>query len=186
VLAGSLSGDSLLSTSSTRVRAVLNTPIPNAKTLNVHFRILGDSATVKPDSDGVTRKGVTVWANVLNACNLYFLACRTDSRQPSGTTVVEAQEQLNPAITGPISNAQLNSCAGQGYSFMAPPSFSKTDIMDGQWHDFTIRRTALIFRLYLDQNLMVEAVPMPNSLTDTGLYGLRTDNVNIELSVTIV
>ena len=186
MLAGSLSGDSLLSTSSTRVRAVLNTPIPNAKTLNVHFRILGDSATVKPDSDGVTRKGVTVWANVLNACNLYFLACRTDSRQPSGTTVVEAQEQLNPAITGPISNAQLNSCAGQGYSFMAPPSFSKTDIMDGQWHDFTIRRTALIFRLYLDQNLMVEAVPMPNSLTDTGLYGLRTDNVNIELSVTIV
>ena len=121
----------------------------------------------------------------MNACNLDFLACRTDSREAAGTTVVEAQSQINPLVTGPIDNAQLNSCAGLGY---APPvkNVSSIDIMDGAWHSFRIDRIAKAYALYLDDKFMVASLPPRDPiLFDTGLYGLRTDNVNIELTVTV-
>lgn len=121
----------------------------------------------------------------MNACNLDFLACRTDSREAAGTTVVEAQSQINPLVTGPIDNAQLNSCAGLGY---APPvkNVSSINIMDGAWHDFRVDRIGRRYGLYLDGNFMVISPPVRDPiLFDTGLYGLRTDNVNIELTVTV-
>jgi len=119
---------------------------------------------------------------MLNACNLDFLACRTDSREASGTTVVEAQSQINPLITGLIDSAQLKSCAGQGYGSPIK-TVSKINIMDGAWHDFRINRLAKGYGLYLDDKFM--AASLPSVLSDAGLYGLRTDNVNIELIVTV-
>ena len=185
ILSGGMTGssDGSITVNTARLRTVLNESLDNIKTVNVRFRILGDSPSVKPDSDGVTRKGVTLWANMLNACNLDFLACRTDSREPSGTTVVEAQSQINPSIiTGPIDNAQLNSCAGHGYT---PPvkTVSSINIMDGAWHDFRIDRIGSGYGLYLDDQFMV--VALPSIFSDTGLYGLRTDNVNIELMLSV-
>ena len=121
----------------------------------------------------------------MNACNLDFLACRTDSREAAGTTVVEAQSQINPLVTGPIDNAQLNSCAGQGYT---PPikKVSNIDIMDGAWHTFRVDRISKGYGLCLDGQFMVATVPPRDPiLFDTGLYGLRTDNVNVELTVTV-
>ena len=187
VLSGSLTGnpDGSITVNTARLRTVLDQPLPNIRSINVRFRILGNSPTVKPDSDGVTRKGVTLWANVLNACNLDFLSCRTDSREVSGTIVVEAQSQINPLVTGPIDNAQLNSCAGLGYT---PPlkTVSNIDIMDGSWHSFRIDRIGKGYGLYLDGQFMVATVPPRDPiLFDTGLYGLRTDNVNIQLVVTV-
>ena len=119
---------------------------------------------------------------MLNACNLDVLACRTDSREASGTTVVEAQSQINPLITGLIDSAQLKSCAGQGYGSPIK-TVSNTNIMDGAWHSFRIDRIAKGYSLYLDRELMV--VGLPSIFSDTGLYGLRTDNVNAELIVTV-
>ena len=180
VLSGQMTGnpDNSISINIARLRAVTNGMWPGLNRINYHFRILGDSPTISVDADGVTRKGVVLWADVVNACNLVFLSCRTDSREAAGTTVIEGQTQLNPAITGPITNAQLNSCAGIGYSLLDKRVLN-INIYDGNWHDFTISRSPTGFVIQLD------AVPLSLqiSLSDTGLYGLRTDNVNVELTV---
>jgi len=141
---------------------------------------LGDSPTVKPDADGVTRKGVTLWADIINACNLAFLSCRTDSREATGTTVIEGQLQLNPSITGPIDNIQLNTCAGIGYSLISKRVLP-IDIYDGNWHSFRIIRLSVGFEIGLDGN----PLDVPENLSNTGLYGLRTDNINAELVITV-
>src|SRR5439155_2271241 len=101
-LSGKMTGnaDGSISISVPRLRAVLKQPLI-ARSINYHFRITGPTSTIKVDSDGVTRKGVTLWANVINACNLDFLSCRTDDRVGAGFTVIEAQSQLNPLVTGP-------------------------------------------------------------------------------------
>src|SRR5439155_13771281 len=80
-LSGSMVGtaDGGIRVSVPRLRAVLKQPLI-ARSINYHFRITGPTSTIKVDSDGVTRMGVTLWANVINACNLDFLSCRTDDR----------------------------------------------------------------------------------------------------------
>ena len=161
-----------------RLRTVLKRSLFGLGSIKYRFRIRGDSPTVKPDSDGVTRKGVVLWADVINACNLAFLSCRTDSREASGTTVVEGQLQVNPSITGPIDNAQLNSCAGVGYSLVSKRVVN-IDIMDGNWHEFAVGISPVGFEIGLDGQFL----NIPIGLLDTGLYGLRTDNVNVDVLV---
>jgi len=135
---------------------------------------------VKADSDGVTRKGVVLWADMVNACNLVFLSCRTDSREAPGTTVIEGQLQVNKTITGSIDNAQLLSCAGVGYSLVSKRVLN-IDIFDGREHDFLVKIDPSGFQISLDG----QALDVPIGLLDTGLYGLRTDNVKAGVLITV-
>jgi hypothetical protein len=196
VLSGQLTGNpnSSISITTTRLRAVMNYTLPGAMRISYLFRILGSTSTINVDADGVTRQGVVLWANVHNACNIYFLSWRTDSRQPAGTSVVEAQSQINPNIVGPINNAQLNSCAGVGYSFLSQPNgtqakaVSSINIMDGAVHNFTIARLSPVsWRLYTDGALVLTAQDPGAILSvDSNLFALRTDNVMVTLTVQAV
>jgi len=180
VLSGAIAAnpDGSISVNVSRVRTLLNQPLPGLRSINYHFQVLGDSPTVKADSDGVTRKGVVLWADVVNACNLVFLSCRTDDREAPGTTVIEGQLQSNPSITGTIDNAQLNSCAGIGYSVVSKRVLN-IDIMDGKEHDFLVKIDSSGFQISLDQ----QSLDVPIGLPDTGLYGLRTDNVDANIMI---
>ena len=180
VLSGAIAAnpDGSISVNVSRVRTLLNQPLPGLRSINYHFQVLGDSPTVKADSDGVTRKGVVLWADVINACNLVFLSCRTDSREAPGTTVIEGQLQVNKTIIGTIDNAQLLSCAGVGYSLVSKRVLN-IDIMDGKQHDFLVKIDTGGFQISLDG----QSLDVPIGLLDTGLYGLRTDNVDANIMI---
>ena len=192
VISGSISGlaDSSIYTNVDRVRAAMTSPVPGVVSASYYFKILGSSPTVLPDSDGVTRQGVVFWVNMHNACNLYFLFWRTDSTKPAGTTVVGAKVQVNPTITSlDVNHSDLIACAGVGYSTISQPDgtpaeiSSNTNIMDGNWHNFTVVKLGPErWRLYTDSVLAFEAYdPSNNFPIDSNLWGLRLDNVQIQL-----
>src|SRR3989475_9273531 len=192
VISGSISGlaDNSIYANVARVRAAMTSPRPGVVSASYYFKILGSSPTVVPDSDGVTRQGVVFWANMHNACNLYFLFWRTDSTKPAGTTVVGAKVQVNPTITSlDVNHSDLIACAGVGYSTISQPDgtpaeiSSNTNIMDGNWHNFTIVKLGPErWRLYTDSVFVFEAYdPANNFPVDSNLWGLRLDNVQIQL-----
>src|SRR2546425_4856987 len=192
VISGSMSGlaDSSIYANVDRVRAAMTSPEPGVVSASYYFKILGSSPTVGPDSDGVTRQGVVFWINMQNACNLYFLFWRTDSTRPAGTTTVGAKVQANPSITSQtVNNSDLIACAGIGYSTLSQPdgtsaeTISNVNIMDGNWHNFTIVKLGPErWRLYTDSVFVFEAYdPANNFLVDSNLWGLRLDNVQIQL-----
>src|SRR6266568_6756414 len=192
VISGSVSGlaDNSIYTNVDRVRAAMTSPDPGVLSASYHFKILGNSSTVVPDSDGVTRQGVVFWANMQNACNLYFLFWRTDSSKPAGTTVVGAKVQVNPTITSiDVNHSDLIACAGVGYSTISQPDgtpaeiSSNVNIMDGNWHNFTVVKLGPErWRLYTDGMFAFEAYdPSNNFPIDSNLWGLRLDNVQIQL-----
>ncbi len=192
VISGSISGlaDSSIYTNVDRVRAVMTSPVPGVVSASYYFKILSSSPTVLPDSDGVTRQGVVFWVNMHNACNLYFLFWRTDSTKPAGTTVVGAKVQVNPSITSlDVNHSDLIACAGIGYSTISQPDgtpaeiSSNINIMDGNWHNFTVVKLGPErWRLYTDSVLAFEAYdPSNNFPIDSNLWGLRLDNVQIQL-----
>ena len=192
VISGSISGlaDSSIYTNVDRVRAAMTSPVPGVVSASYYFKILGSSPTVLPDSDGVTRQGVVFWVNMHNACNLYFLFWRTDSTKPAGTTVVGAKVQVNPTITSlDVNHSDLIACAGVGYSTISQPDgtpaefSSNLNIMDGNWHNFTVVKLGPErWRLYTDGVFAFEAYdPANNFPIDSNLWGLRLDNVEIQL-----
>jgi len=192
VISGSISGlaDDSIYANVDRVRAAMTSPEPRVVSASYYFKILGSSPTVGPDSDGVTRQGVVFWANMQNACNLYFLFWRTDSTKPVGTTVVGAKVQVNPTITSlDINHSDLIACAGVGYSTISQPDgtpaeiSSNLNIMDGNWHNFTVvKLSPERWRLYTDSMFALEAYdPSNNFPIDSNLWGLRLDNVQIQL-----
>ena len=192
VISGSISGlaDNSIYDNVARVRASMTSPIPGVVSASYYFKILGNSPTVSPDSDGVTRQGVVFWVNMQNACNLYFLFWRTDSTQPAGTTMVGAKVQANPSITSQtVNNSDLIACAGVGYSTLSQPDgtsaeiISNVNIMDGNWHNFTIVKLGPErWGLYADSVFVFEAYdPANNFPVDSNLWGLRLDNVQIQL-----
>src|SRR5437667_782637 len=192
VISGSISGlaDSSIYTNVDRVRAAMTSPVPGVVSASYYFKILGSSPTVLPDSDGVTRQGVVLWVNMQNACNLYFLFWRTDSTKPAGTTVVGAKVQVNPTITSlDVNHSDLIACAGVGYSTISQPDgtpaeiSSNLNIMDGNWHNFTVVKLGPErWRLYTDGVFAFEAYdPANNFPIDSNLWGLRLDNVEIQL-----
>src|SRR5438128_7779185 len=192
VISGSISGlaDSSIYTNVDRVRAAMTSPVPEVVSASYYFKILGSSPTVLPDSDGVTRQGVVFWVNMHNACNLYFLFWRTDSTKPAGTTVVGAKVQVNPTITSSaVNHSDLIACAGVGYSTISQPDgtpaeiSSNLNIMDGNWHNFTVVKLGPErWRLYTDGVFAFEAYdPANNFPIDSNLWGLRLDNVEIQL-----
>ncbi|OLE68607.1 hypothetical protein AUF78_15215 [archaeon 13_1_20CM_2_51_12] len=192
VMSGSISGlaDNSIYANVDRVRAAMTSPDPGVVSASYYFKILGSSPTVVPDSDGVTRQGVVFWANMHNACNLYFLFWRTDSTKPAGTTVVGAKVQVNPTITSlDVNHSDLIACAGVGYSTISQPDgtpaeiSSNTNVMDGNWHNFTVVKLGPErWRLYTDSMLAFEAYdPANNFPIDSNLWGLRLDNVQIQL-----
>jgi len=192
VISGSISGlaDSSIYTNVDRVRAAMTSPVPGVVSASYYFKILGSSPTVLPDSDGVTRQGVVLWVNMQNACNLYFLFWRTDSTKPAGTTVVGAKVQVNPTITSlDVNHSDLIACAGVGYSTISQPDgtpaeiSSNLNIMDGNWHNFTVVKLGPErWRLYTDRVFAFEAYnPSNNFPIDSNLWGLRLDNVEIQL-----
>jgi len=192
VISGSISGlaDNSIYANVARVRAAMTSPIPGVVSASYYFKILGNSPTVSPDSDGVTRQGVVFWVNMQNACNLYFLFWRTDSTQPAGTTTVGAKVQANPSISSQtVNNSDLIACAGIGYSTLSQPdgtsaeTISNVNIMDGNWHNFTIVKLGPErWQLYTDSVLAFEAYdPTNNFPVDSNLWGLRLDNVQIKL-----
>jgi len=192
VLSGSISGlaDNSIYANVDRVRAAMTSPDPGVVSASYYFKILGNSSTVVPDSDGVTRQGVVFWVNMHNACNLYFLFWRTDSTKPAGTTVVGAKVQVNPTITSlDVNHSDLIACSGVGYSTISQPDgtpaeiSSNTNIMDGNWHNFTVVKLGPErWRLYTDSMLAFEAYdPANNFPIDSNLWGLRLDNVQIQL-----
>ena len=192
VISGSMSGlaDSSIYANVDRVRAAMTSPEPGVVSASYYFKILGSSPTVGPDSDGVTRQGVVFWVNMQNACNLYFLFWRTDSTKPAGTTVVGAKVQVNPTITSlDVNHSDLIACAGVGYSTISQPDgtpaeiSSNTNIMDGNWHNFTVVKLGPErWRLYTDSMFAFEAYdPSNNFPIDSNLWGLRLDNVQIQL-----
>jgi PKD repeat protein len=192
VISGSISGlaDNSIYANVARVRAAMTSPLPGVASASYYFKILGSSPTVAPDSDGVTRQGVVFWVNMQNACNLYFLFWRTDSTQPAGTTIVGAKVQVNPAITSQtVNNSDLIACAGVGYSTLSQPDGTSADtssninMMDGNWHNFTIVKVGPErWRLYTDSVFVFEAYdPANNFPVDSNLWGLRLDNVQIQL-----
>ena len=168
----------------------MTSPEPGVVSASYYFKILGSSPTVGPDSDGVTRQGVVFWVNMQNACNLYFLFWRTDSTKPAGTTVVGAKVQVNPTITSlDVNHSDLIACAGVGYSTISQPDgtpaeiSSNLNIMDGNWHNFTVVKLGPErWRLYTDGVFAFEAYdPANNFPIDSNLWGLRLDNVQIQL-----
>jgi len=168
----------------------MTSPEPGVVSASYYFKILGSSPTVGPDSDGVTRQGVVFWVNMQNACNLYFLFWRTDSTRPAGTTVVGAKAQVNPTITSlDVNHSDLIACAGVGYSTISQPDgtpaeiSSNLNIMDGNWHNFTVVKLGPErWRLYTDGVFAFEAYdPANNFPIDSNLWGLRLDNVQIQL-----
>src|SRR5438128_5555395 len=192
VISGIISGlaDSSIYANVDRVRAAMTSPEPGVVSASYYFKILGSSPTVGPDSDGVTRQGGVFWVNMKNACNLYFLFWRTDSTKPAGTTVVGAKVQVNPTITSlDVNHSDLIACAGVGYSTISQPDgtpaeiSSNTNIMDGNWHNFTVVKLGPErWRLYTDSVLAFEAYdPSNNFPIDSNLWGLRLDNVQIQL-----
>ena len=125
-----------------------------------------------------------------NACNLYFLFWRTDSTKSAGTTVVGAKVQVNPTITSlDVNHSDLIACAGVGYSTIFQPdgtpaeTSSTVNIMDGNWHSFTVVKLGPErWRLYTDGMFAFEAYdPANNFPVDSNLWGLRLDNVQIQL-----
>src|SRR5438093_11769976 len=153
VISGSMSGlaDNSIYTNVDRVRAAMTSAIPGVVSASYYFKILGNSSTVVPDSDGVTRQGVVFWINMQNACNLYFLFWRTDGTQPAGTTMIGAKVQVNPTISSSdVNHSDLIACAGFGYSTISQPDGtpaeipSNINIMDGNWHNFTVVKLAQI------------------------------------------
>src|SRR5467141_3351584 len=192
VISGSTTGlaDNSIYDNVARVRAAMTSPTPGVVSASYYFKILGNSPTVVPDSDGVTRQGVVFWVNMQNACNLYFLFWRTDSTQPAGTTTIGAKVQVNPSITRhTVNNSDLIACAGVGYSTLSQPDgtsaeiISNVNIMDGNWHNFTIVKLGPEgWRLYADSVFVFEAYdPANNFPVDSNLWGLRLDNVQIQL-----
>ncbi len=192
VISGSVSGlaDNSIYTNVDRVRAAMTSPDPGVLSASYHFKILGNSSTVVPDSDGVTRQGVVFWANMQNACNLYFLFWRTDSTAPVGTTVVGAKVQVNPTVTSlDVNHSDLIACAGVGYSTISRPDGSAAEIssniniMDGNWHNFTVVKLGPErWRLYTDGLFAFEAYDPANDFpVDSNLWGMRLDNVEIQL-----
>ena len=192
VISGSISGlaDSSIYTNVDRVRAAMTSPVPGVVSASYYFKILSSSPMVLPDSDGVTRQGVVLWVNMQNACNLYFLFWRTDSTKPAGTTVVGAKVQVNPTITSlDVNHSDLIACAGVGYSTISQPDgtpaefSSNLNIMDGNWHNFTVVKLGPErWRLYTDRVFAFEAYdPANNFPIDSNLWGLRLDNVEIQL-----
>jgi len=168
----------------------MTSPEPGVVSASYYFKILGSSPTVGPDSDGVTRQGVVFWVNMQNACNLYFLFWRTDSTRPAGTTVVGSKAQVNPTITSlDVNHSDLIACAGVGYSTISQPDgtpaeiSSNLNIMDGNWHNFTVVKLGPErWRLYTDGVFAFEAYdPANNFPIDSNLWGLRLDNVQIQL-----
>ncbi len=192
VISGSIIGlaDNSIYANVDRVRAAMTSPEPGVVSASYYFKILGSSPTVGPDSDGVTRQGVVFWVNMQNACNLYFLFWRTDSTRPAGTTVVGAKAQVNPTITSlDVNHSDLIACAGVGYSTISQPDgtpaeiSSNLNIMDGNWHNFTVVKLGPErWRLYTDGVFAFEAYdPANNFPIDSNLWGLRLDNVQIQL-----
>ena len=192
VISGSITGlaDNSIYANVDRVRAAMTSREPGVVSASYYFKILGSSPTVGPDSDGVTRQGVVFWANMQNACNLYFLFWRTDSSKPAGTTVVGAKVQVNPTITSiDVNHSDLIACAGVGYSTISQPDgtpaeiSSNVNIMDGNWHNFTVVKLGPErWRLYTDGMFAFEAYdPANNFPIDSNLWGLRLDNVQIQL-----
>ena len=94
--------------------------------------------------------------------------------------MIEGQLQVNKTITGPIDNAQLLSCAGVGYSLVSKRVLN-IDIFDGREHDFLVKIDPSGFQISLDG----QALDVPIGLLDTGLYGLRTDNVQAGILITV-
>ncbi len=192
VISGSIIGlaDNSIYANVDRVRAAMTSPEPGVVSASYYFKILGSSPTVGPDSDGVTRQGVVFWVNMQNACNLYFLFWRTDSTRPAGTTVVGSKAQVNPTITSlDVNHSDLIACAGVGYSTISQPDgtpaeiSSNLNIMDGNWHNFTVVKLGPErWRLYTDGVFAFEAYdPANNFPIDSNLWGLRLDNVQIQL-----
>jgi len=192
VVSGSISGlaDNSIYANVDRVRAAMTTREPGVVSASYYFKIIGSSPTVGPDSDGVTRQGVVFWVNMQNACNLYFLFWRTDSTKPAGTTVVGAKVQVNPTITSvDVNHSDLIACAGVGYSTISQPDgtpaeiSSNVNIMEGNWHNFTVVKLGPErWRLYTDSMFAFEAYdPTNNFPIDSNLWGLRLDNVQIQL-----
>jgi len=192
VISGSITGlaDNSIYANVDRVRAAMTSPDQGVVSASYYFKILGSSPTVMPDSDGVTRQGVVFWVNMHNACNLYFLFWRTDSTKPAGTTVVGAKVQVNPIITSiDVNHSDLIACAGVGYSTISQPDGTPTEIssnvniMDGNWHNFTVVKLGPErWRLYTDSMFAFEAYdPSNNFPIDSNLWGLRLDNVQIQL-----
>src|SRR5207245_2672246 len=186
----SVCADSSIYTNVDRMRSAMTSPVPGVVSASYYFKILGSSPTVLPDSDGVTRQGVVLWVNMQNACNLYFLFWRTDSTKPAGTTVVGAKVQVNPTITSlDVNHSDLIACAGVGYSTISQPDgtpakiSSNLNIMDGNWHNFTVVKLGPErWRLYTDRVFAFEAYdPSNNFPIDSNLWGLRLDNVEIQL-----
>jgi len=192
VISGSMSGlaDNSIYTNVDRVRAAMTSAIPGVVSASYYFKILGNSSTVVPDSDGVTRQGVVFWINMQNACNLYFLFWRTDGTQPAGTTMIGAKVQVNPTISSSdVNHSDLIACAGFGYSTISQPDGtpaeipSNINIMDGNWHNFTVVKLGPDrWQLYTDGMFAFEAYdPASNFPVDSNLRGLRLDNVEIQL-----
>src|SRR5438445_3136620 len=192
VISGSITGlaDNSIYANIDRVRAVMTSPDLGVVSASYYFKILSSSPTVTPDSDGVTRQGIVFWVNMHNACNLYFLFWRTDGTKPAGTTVVGAKVQVNPTITSlDVNHSDLIACAGVGYSTISQPDgtpaeiSSSINIMDGNWHNFTVVKLGPErWQLYTDGVFAFEAYdPSNNFPTDSNLWGLRLDNVQIQL-----
>ena len=192
VISGVISGlsDNSITADIARVRATMTSTVQGVVSATYYFKILGSSPTVTPDSDGVTRQGIVFWVNVQNACNLYFLFWRTDSTKPAGTTMVGAKVQVNPNIASTtVTHADLIACAGLGYSTISQPDGSPAEvssninIMDGNWHNFTIvKLNPERWLLYTDSVLAFEAYdPANNFPVDSNLWGLRIDNVQVQL-----
>ena len=170
-----------------RNRAFMNYNITDqVKSITVIFKISGPSATQAVDVDGVVRQGVTIWPNYQNQCNQYFFAWRADSSKPSGTSVLGAQVVNNPGAT------MLSQCPGTGFT-----PFNKTDgsnafsdlninVLDGNTHVFkVVRLSPYSFQFFTDGILQFTASDPNSVFADSGLYGLRTDNVNVSLYYTI-
>ena len=171
--------DGQLFSESTRSRAIVSFPTSDLLSVSVKFRILGNSAEVQPDSDGVTRDGITVWMNYQDPCNQYFLSWRTDNSKP-GKTVVGALLKHNPGVK------DLQQCDGIGYSNLTkedgrPALVSMTtDIMDGHDHELRIVRTGVArWKLFADGAFVMEAGDPAQTLQDQGLVGLRIDNIKV-------
>jgi len=192
VVSGSITGypNGSIYANIVRVRAAMTMP-SNAISATILFKIYGSSPTVNPDSDGATRQGVVFWTNMQNACNLYFLGWRTDSTKPAGTSVVTSKVQANPSITSTtVTNSDLLACAGIGYTTLVQPNGgvgeigSNINVMDGNWHNFTIAKlSSTSFKLYIDGTFAFQSYDPANHFpTDTNIWGLRLDNVEVLLT----
>ncbi|HYY92407.1 MAG TPA: hypothetical protein VE955_10500, partial [Candidatus Dormibacteraeota bacterium] len=190
VVSGTMSGqsDSSISVSTPRMRAITISPM-TVPSVREDFVITSPTSTLNTDVDGVTRIGMTIWTNVQDQCNQYFISWRSMSNQPAGTSIVSAYLVYNPGLT------TLSQCPGTGFTLLTDTGTATNawkslpiDILDGKQHSLLAVRIAgqtTGFDVYADGSLVFTAVDKSNTLTDTGLLGARTDNsvVNFFYSV---